>query len=333
MEENFSILIVDDDSISRRLLERILINRGYKVTAAKDGDEALRILDKEFFPMILTDWIMPRIDGLELCRQVRRRPLPGYVFLILITAKDAKEDIIAGLEAGADDYLTKPFNQAELTARLNTGRRIINLERSLRKANQEIRILSITDPLTGCFNRLYLNEFLPQELKRAKRYIHPLSMILCDIDHFKSVNDTFGHQAGDVVLREFVKTINELIRDRVDWVARFGGEEFLVILPETPHGGAVQLAERIREHVAAKTFLAEAQSMAITASFGLTSYDPLDGEAVSPELLIARADACLYKAKREGRNRTVADPLSVRASEETSVSRLDQVGERAGETH
>ena len=244
------------------------------------------------------------MDGLQLCRLIRQDKWPGYVFIILLTAKDSKDDMITGLEAGADDYLTKPFNHAELIARLNTGKRILELERSLTNANEEIRILSITDPLTGCYNRGYLTKRLPQEIKRARRYNRPLSVVLSDLDHFKGVNDTYGHQAGDLVLKEFVQCIRGSIRHDVDWVARYGGEEFLIVFPETDIECARQPTERIRKRFSKRVLEMEGKNIVITASFGITGFDPnTPDQEITPDTMIRKADKYLYRAKREGRNR------------------------------
>jgi len=198
-------LLAEDNPVTRKLLEKTLHKAGYEVTSVENGRKALDLFKEKFFPIVLTDWMMPEMDGIELCKAIRKNGSDGYVFIVLLTSKDSKDDIVSGLEAGADDYLTKPSNRAELIARIKTGIRILELEGSLKKANEEIRILSITDYLTRSYNRLYLSERLPQEIVRARRYRHPLSLVLCDIDHFKSVNDTYGHQAGDKVLREFTK--------------------------------------------------------------------------------------------------------------------------------
>ena len=195
MDNSFSLLIAEDNLPSRMLIEKVLLSEGYGVTSVENGRDALERLKKQFFPIIITDWEMPEMNGLELCRAVRARNFARYTFIILVTANDAKAQIIEGLEAGADDYITKPFNRAELIARINTGKRIIKLERSLLKANEEIRILSITDPLTQVYNRGYMSKRMTQEIKRAKRYRQPLSLIICDIDHFKKVNDLYGHHA------------------------------------------------------------------------------------------------------------------------------------------
>jgi len=203
--------------------------------------------------------------------------------------------------------LTKPLNHAELIARIKTGIRILELEKSLKKANEEIRTLSITDALTGSYNRGYLTERLPQEIKRALRYEHHFSIVLCDIDHFKKVNDTYGHQAGDQVLREFVRCIKGSIRDHIDWVARYGGEEFIIVCPETDTNGACILAERLRNAVSQIVVKTDEKEIDITASFGVTGCDQtIKGEMITPETMINRADRYMYRAKKEGRNRVIS---------------------------
>jgi diguanylate cyclase (GGDEF)-like protein len=273
------------------------------VVAAANGRQAFEIFRETFFPMVLTDWMMPEMDGIALCRAIRNHASPGYVYIVFLTAKDSRDDIIAGLEAGADDYLTKPFHPTELMARLTTGKRILELERSLKMANEEIRILSITDHLTGCFNRGYMTSHLPEELNRASRYGHPLSLIMCDIDRFKNVNDSRGHLAGDSVLRLVVDFIHEALRKDIDWAVRYGGEEFLIVLPETDREGAWAVAERLRQEMATKPIDIGDQEIAITASFGLASFDPGMDKKPSAEALIREADQYLYQAKKEGRNK------------------------------
>ena len=310
LKDCYPILIVEDNPVSRKLLEKTLKKGGYEVVSAASGLEALELFKKRFFPIVITDWMMPEMDGLQLCRHIRTMDLPGYVFIILLTAKDTKEDLITGLEAGADDYLTKPFNYPELKARLKAGQRILELEKSLKKANEEIRLLSITDSLTGCYNRYYLMERLNHEIKRASRYNHELSVIMCDIDHFKKVNDTYGHQTGDLVLKSFANTISTSIRKDVDWLARYGGEEFLVVLPETGWQGALALAERLRKVVASTKTPSPQGEISITASFGVTGFDTkTPSDKVSLEQLISAADSYLYQAKEAGRNRVKGGPL------------------------
>ncbi|TET84029.1 MAG: diguanylate cyclase [Desulfobacteraceae bacterium] len=310
MSDNFPILIAEDDPVSRKLLEKVLIKAGNKVVSVENGQKALELFNDKFFPIVLTDWMMPEMDGLELCRAIRKNTYPGYVFIILLTAKDSKDDIIRGLGAGADDYLTKPFSHAELVARLNTGKRVLELERSLKDANEEIRILSITDPLTGTYNRGYLTERLPQEIKRARRYSRALSIILCDIDHFKKVNDTYGHLVGDRVLKDFAQCIRHSIRQDVDWTARYGGEEFLIVLPETDVNGASVMAERLKSELSQRVTETQGKKISITASFGVAGFGPdTPDEMISPEAMISKADKYLYQAKREGRNRAMEGPL------------------------
>jgi len=302
--DNFSILIAEDDAVTRMLLKKTLIKEGHEVVSVENGQKAFDMFKESFFPIVLTDWMMPEMDGLELCRAIRQEENPGYVFIVLLTAKDSQDDIISGLKAGPDDYLTKPFNRVELIARLNTGKRFLKQERALRQANEEIKILSITDPLTGCSNRGCLNKRLPEEIQRAGRYNRPLSIVMCDIDYFKKINDTYGHQAGDLVLKEFSKRIEDSIRDKVDLLARYGGEEFLVTLPETDLDGALNLAERLRRFISENKFKIEAKKIKITASFGVAGFDPDNrhGE-VSFDIMIKAADKYLYQAKNEGRNR------------------------------
>ena len=310
MRDFFPILIAEDNPVSRKFLEKSLTMAGYSVISAENGRDALEILENDFYPIVITDWMMPEKNGLELCRAIRSHNLPGYVFIVLLTANDSKEDIIAGLEAGADDYLTKPFNHAELMARLNSGKRILQLERSLKIANEEIRILSVTDPLTKIYNRVYLNERLPQEISRAKRYGHSMSLIMSDIDHFKKVNDSYGHHAGDITLKSFVDCLKQSIRGDIDWVARYGGEEFLIVLPETSLEGAFQTAERLRLSVSEMSIDIEGKEIGITASFGLSSFNPSQhNDKISPESMIGQADKCMYQAKKKGRNRVEGEAL------------------------
>jgi diguanylate cyclase (GGDEF)-like protein len=221
----------------------------------------------------------------------------------MLTRGNRKAEIFKGLEAGADTHLARPVDPADLAARLKAARRVIDLERSLRLSNEEVRALSIRDALTGIFNRVYLTERLHQELKRSQRYGHPLSVIMCDIDHFKDVNDQHGHRAGDQILKDFVNRITGSIRIDVDWIARYGGEEFLIVLPETDLPSSYIVAERLRRLVAETPFHLKGGKFRITASFGVTSYRPvLKAERITLDQLMEQADEFLYQAKREGRN-------------------------------
>ncbi len=310
MKHEFPILLVEDNPVSRKVVEKILVKAGHDVTTAETGREALALFKKKFFPIVLTDWMMPEVDGLELCRIIRNTSSEGYVYIILLTARDSKDDIVTGLKAGADDYLNKPISPPELIARLNTGLRVLELEKSLKAANEEIRALSITDPLTGCLNRGYMNEHLPEEIKRSKRYNRALVLIMCDIDHFKRVNDTYGHQAGDLVLTEFAKQIRETLREDIDWVVRYGGEEFLVVLPETEFRGGCSMAERLRTTISLPELKVRGNKIRVTASFGVIGFDPIGADdKITMDDMIARADEYLYQAKAEGRNRVCAGRL------------------------
>jgi diguanylate cyclase (GGDEF)-like protein len=304
MNASYPILIAEDNPISRKMLEKILTKEGFEVVLAENGKKALSLFKERFFPIVLTDWLMPEMEGPELCQAIRAEKPEGYVYLVLLTAKDSKNDIISGLESGADDYLTKPAHRAELIARIKNGLRILELEKSLKEANEEIRILSITDPLTGIYNRGYLNERLPQEVKRSIRYKRSLSLILCDIDHFKLVNDNYGHVAGDTILKGFVNSLTDSIRDQIDWSARYGGEEFLVVLPETDFAGASHLAERLRAVVSDKHHAIGENDICITASFGVSGFSPETlKKNLSVDDMLNHVDKYLYKAKNGGRNR------------------------------
>ena len=311
MKSDFPILIAEDNPVSRKLMEMMLRQEGYEVVSATDGREALKVFKERFFPIILTDWEMPEMDGLELCRAIRESLVEGYVYIFLITARDLKNDIIVGFEAGADDYLTKPFDRSELIARLKTALRVLELEKSLKDAYEKIRLLSITDKLTGCYNRTYMDEYLVKEITRATRYHRPVSLVMADIDHFKQVNDTHGHQAGDLILKNFVLSMREGMRKDVDWIARYGGEEFLMVLPETGFESAMLSAERLRRIVSESVSSYDEKEIRITASFGVVGFNPSAKIRTIPcEAIINQADKALYQAKDEGRNRVRGQPFT-----------------------
>jgi two-component system cell cycle response regulator len=304
IENRPAILLAEDDPVTRMLMTRFLKKAGYEVDAVADGAAALDRMTKRYYPMLVTDWEMPGMDGVALCKAVRSLQLDGYVYALLLTARDAKEHIIAGLEAGADDYLIKPVHEPELIARLNAGRRILELEHSLRAANHRNRILSITDALTGAYNRRYLMEQLPREVERCRRYAYPLSVLMCDIDHFKQINDERGHASGDEVLQQFVARVQRSIRSNSDWVARYGGEEFLIVLPETDFHAGMFVAEKIRALMASQPFATRMGDVVVTASFGISATGSHGPDlALKVEGLIRAADQCLYRSKEQGRNR------------------------------
>jgi diguanylate cyclase (GGDEF)-like protein len=302
------ILIAEDDPISRSLLEMYLKQEGYSCVSAKNGREALDLYNTQPFSIVITDWLMPEMDGTALCRAIRDHDEDHYTFIILLTSLNSPEALIEGLEAGADDFIVKPVNPAELRVRLKGCRRILDLENSLKQSLDEIRELSIHDSLTGAFNRCYLDQQLEREIQRADRYQHPLSIILCDLDNFKHINDTYGHQAGDQVLKRCVRNISQSIRNNIDWVARYGGEEFIIALPETDASGCKSVAERMRERIAFIPDGAEGSELKISASFGIVTIIPdLKSAQISAHDLIQRADVCMYQAKQAGRNCVVAE--------------------------
>jgi two-component system, cell cycle response regulator len=298
------LLLVEDEPTQLLLTQRMLRRGGYAVETASDGATALTKLATGRFQFLVTDWEMPGMDGPTLCRKARATPLPGYLYILLLTGQIATQSVVIGLEAGADDYVRKPADEAELLARLAAGKRIVQLEQSLRDANAQIQRLSITDPLVGTYNRRYLNEQLTQEVEQARGRSQALSVILADLDLFKSINDQHGHQAGDEVLKHFVGVARGVIRENSDWVARYGGEEFVVVLPDTDLDRAVDVAEQIRSRCAGSAVAIDTGSLPFTASFGVAALPPGPGPTgAAADALLRHADAALYRSKREGRNR------------------------------
>lgn len=300
------ILIADDDSLSRRMLKSTLERSGYEVVAVDDGSAAMEILCEPEGPrMALLDWMMPGLDGPAVIRTVRVRRGHQYVHMILLTSKQAKEDVVAGLDAGADDYLTKPFNPQELRARLHTGERILQLEDTLVEAREEMRYRATHDVLTGLWNRGVILELLQRELQRGRRDPEhgSVTVFMVDIDHFKRVNDTFGHAAGDSALKQVAKHLTGSVRN-YDAVSRYGGEEFLVVLPgcDTKSGGL--RAEHIRRVVADAPVVTGEARIPVTLSVGVASSG--DWDSLEAADLIRQADEALYRAKGEGRNRVIA---------------------------
>jgi two-component system, cell cycle response regulator len=309
-KKDSSILLVEDSRTQALKFQYTLNKNGYHVIHVQNGLEAMTAMLNNDISIVITDWIMPEMDGLELCRAIRKHDFGKYIYIFLLTARDSKNDIVEGLEAGADDYLTKPVDDNELIARLSSAERIVRLESSLKKRNHEIAMLSITDPLTQVYNRLYLNNHLPGAIKRAARYRHPLSIIMTDIDHFKTVNDQHGHQTGDMVLKKFAQQMRNALRTDLDWVTRFGGEEFIIVLPETDLSGATIVAERLRLLTSDMMIPSETGTVKITSCFGIAAWQPeLSDAAITEEQMINAADRCVYKAKQRGRNQTCGTAL------------------------
>ena len=294
------ILIADDEAMSRRLLQSTLERAGYEVIAVENGRQAADQLCTADGPRLaLLDWVMPELDGPGVCREVRKRKEQSYVYMVLITSKEAKEDVIAGLESGADDYLTKPFDPEELKARLRTGLRILGLENRLVEAREEMRFKASHDALTTLWNRGVILELLERELSRSHRENATTVIILCDIDHFKNVNDSFGHLIGDEVLRETTKRLLASVRS-YDFVGRYGGEEFLVVLNNCDPAFAVARAEEIRNTISLRPVQTSTGPVPVTMSLGLLLSHQWGTRSV--EELLREADSALYAAKAAGRN-------------------------------
>jgi len=295
------ILVADDDAINRRLLQKFLSMWGYDVVLANDGSEAWNILQQADAPQLaILDWMMPGMDGLEICREARKRSDQSYTYILLLTASLQKTDIVTGLDAGADDYLTKPFDSKELRARLRTGRRIIDLQEQLRAAYDKVQFQASHDALTGMKNRAAILQTLETELARAKRQGTTIGILLVDLDHFKRVNDTCGHLAGDAVLRETAKRMRSSVRP-YDSIGRYGGEEFLIVMPGCDIDSAMNRAECLRAAVAGKPIETPEAMIHVTLSIGVTvGGGNKESEA---EWLLRAADTALYKAKHGGRNR------------------------------
>jgi len=301
-----TLLLVEDEPTQRLVMSRMLRGAGYSVDVAENGADALQMIKTGRYQLVLTDWEMPGLDGITLCRLVREANLPS-VYMLLLTSHGAVAHAVEGLRAGANDFIRKPADETELLARLDAGRRMVSLEQSLRHANSQIEKLSVTDPLLGIFNRRYLHERLPQEAARSRRYGQPLSLVMADLDHFKKINDTYGHQVGDLVLQHAANLAGSALRGS-DWLARYGGEEFVIVLPETPLLGAHAVAERMRRLACETPLQLPDMGLLVTASFGVATIDGVFPSNEDAEAMLREADKALYESKRAGRNRVTCAP-------------------------
>ncbi|MFH0998233.1 MAG: response regulator [Pseudomonadota bacterium] len=319
MHKGIHALVADDNIVARKIASLCLSREGIEVHEAEDGGQACEIMrtSGDKMDIVITDLVMPNMDGMQLCRHIRQDLGRQDIPIIVLTAMSDLSEILEVFKVGASDYLIKPFAKEELLARINVHIERNKVNRELREtitllkeANEKVEKMSVLDPLTGCYNRGFLNKQIEMEIKRSIRYGKPLSIILSDIDHFKKVNNAFGHQAGDAVLVRFVETLKNVIRGDVDWIARFGGEEFLVILPETTVSNAGIVAEKLRIAVSHEPICCEDVQISITSSFGVAGIDSV-AQPTPPsfEQILKIADENLYQAKKEGRNKVISSLL------------------------
>ena len=300
-EHPLQVLAAEDNPVFQTMLSNMLTKWGYQPMIVCDGNAAWEALQQPNGPQLaILDWMMPGLNGVDICRYVRAAGREAYVYILLLTARTDSQDLVEGMEAGADDYVTKPFQAHELRVRLRAGRRIIELQQQLLAAREALREQATHDGLTGLFNRTAILDILSRELARGLRENHPVSVLMVDLDRFKQINDTRGHAAGDAVLREAARRMRSSVRG-YDAVGRCGGEEFLIVLPGCDARGAMAQAERLRESFTAAPFWAGQVPLAVTCSIGLSTRTvPAESDA---EALLREADIALYVAKGDGRNR------------------------------
>jgi|SRR5579859_489861 len=305
--EAFKVLVADDSAVYRKLVEQTLSEEQYAVLFAKSGHEAMDIFAEHRPSLVITDWNMPDFSGIELCANIRQRFQESYTYIIILTGMTEKSEVVKGLSAGADDYLTKPFDQGELLARAGVGRRVVELHRQIEAKNRLLEQLALTDSLTNLPNRRAIEEWATRQLSGAARYGFAFWVVVADLDHFKNVNDGYGHEAGDTVLRRVAEILKSNSR-KSDICGRIGGEEFLFTLSHTTGENVEKVLERIRAELEATMFSFDGNSLTVTASFGVAGFDPKRAPDFSQ--LISHADAALYSAKRLGRNRVEFAPLA-----------------------
>jgi two-component system cell cycle response regulator len=298
--QEFKVLVADDSPVYRRLVEHALSQEQYTVLFAKNGHQAIDLFAEHQPPLVITDWMMPDITGIELCGCIRREFPTFYTYIIILTGMTDTDRVVSGLAAGADDYLTKPFHPKELLARLGVGRRIVDLHRQIESKNRLLEELALTDALTGLPNRRAVEPWAARQLEGAARHGFPLWVAMADLDRFKSVNDTYGHDAGDSVLKKFAQILKANTRSS-NICARIGGEEFLLVLTHAGKESVEVAIGRIREQLQAQTFTFGARSVEVTSSFGISGFQGTRAPDFS--LLVNKADLALYSAKNNGRNR------------------------------
>ena len=299
-EQQIRVLVADDSAVSRKLVEHTLSEKRYSLVFAKSGRETVDLFALHHPALVIVDWVMPDLTGIEICKHIRSKTQASYTYIILLTAKSAKESVVEGLAAGADDYLTKPFHPEELIARVGVGLRIMELQREIEVKNTLLQELALTDSLTSLPNRRAIEDWAARQLSGAARYGFSFWVALADLDHFKTVNDTHGHDAGDTVLKAFSQILKAKSR-RSDICGRIGGEEFLFVLTHSTEEDAKRVMESVRAELEATKFNFNGNSLTVTASFGLAGF--AGTRAPDFNRLVAQADLALYSAKRLGRNR------------------------------
>jgi two-component system cell cycle response regulator len=298
--EEFKVLVADDSAVYRKLVEHALPPEQYNLIFAKNGLQAIDLFAEHRPGLVITDWTMPDISGVELVERIRRDFPESYTYIILLTGMSDTDKVVSGLVAGADDYLTKPFHAEELVARLGVGRRMVDLHRQLEAKNRLLEELALTDALTGLPNRRAVETWASRQLAGAARHGFPFWVAMIDLDRFKNINDTHGHDAGDTVLRGFADILKTNTRSS-EICARMGGEEFLMVLTHAEKPNIEIAIGRIREQFEAQRFEFRAASLRVTASFGVSGFQ--GGKAPDFNLLVTQADSALYSAKSHGRNR------------------------------
>ncbi len=302
------VLIAEDDPIFRRVLQKWLQTWNYGVTALENGLDAWSVLQQKDAPqMVILDWMMPGLDGIELCRRIRSHAAGPYKYVLLLTAKGSKEDVVAGLDAGADDYLTKPFHVNELRARVRVGERILELQSALLAVQTQLLFQSAHDHLTGLWNREAIMGLLHRETQRSMRIGQPLGVMMVDLDHFKQINDSYGHPTGDAVLREVARRMLASVRN-YDYVGRYGGEEFLIVLADCSPSDLAVTAERMRSSVSGHPVETDSGPVSVTISIGLVAESATGPVVLNGGELLLAADTALYSAKANGRNRVESAP-------------------------
>jgi diguanylate cyclase (GGDEF)-like protein len=304
----FKVLVVDDSAVHLKLLEYTLSPEFDIVHQARNGRQAMEIFERERPEFVITDCVMPDLTGFELCERVRAAQ-SSYTYIIMVTSIAEKENVVKGLAAGADDYLTKPFDTGELLARVKVGRRLIDLQRQLEEYNRTLEHIALTDPLTRLPNRRAIDAWADRQLRAAERYQFSFWVVLIDLDHFKRVNDTYGHDAGDSVLQTVGGILESHTRSS-DMSGRMGGEEFVHIVTHADEKHMPMIVERTRAKISAQTFSFGDSVLTVTASFGVAGFHGEKAPAFGA--LLSRADRALYRAKQNGRNRAEFEPLSPR---------------------